>query len=144
MLYLSRAILRTKAEYYRLLQDVRDHGVWEEWVDYLLTAVEETAGQAIATIQAVRALLLDTKHRIRDRHRFYSQDLINNLFSYPYTKIEFVQHDLGVSRLTAAKYLEALAADGFLLKRKVGRSNYYINQPLFRILTGDNAPAADG
>ena len=144
VLYLSRAILRSKAEYYRLLQDVRDHGVWEEWVGYMLAAVETTAGEGIATIQAVKALLLDTKHRIRAGHRFYSQDLINNLFSYPYTKIEFVQHDLGVSRLTAAKYLKALAADGFLLKRKVGRSNYYINQPLFRILTGDNAPAADG
>jgi Fic family protein len=54
-----------------------------------------------------------------------------------YTKIEFIQRDLSVSRLTAMKYLDALATDGFLHKRKIGRSNYYINVPLYSILTGE-------
>lgn len=137
VLYLSRHIVRTKSDYYRLLQGVRERDMWEEWVLYMLTAVEQTATEAIGTIQAIKALLLDYKHRIRSKHRFYSQDLINNLFSHPYTKIEFIQSDLNVSRLTATKYLEALAADGFLHKRKIGRSNYYINVPLYSILTGE-------
>ena len=34
-------------------------------------------------------------------------------------------------------YLEALAKGGFLQKRKVGRSNYYINVPLYNILAGE-------
>lgn len=137
VLYLSRQIVRTKADYYRLLQAVRDDDAWEDWVLYMLKAVEQTAAQAIGTIQAIKALLLQTKHGIREQHRFYSQDLINNLFSHPYTKIEFVQNDLGVSRITATKYLDALAGTGFVVKRKVGRSNYYINMPLYRILSGD-------
>ena len=87
------------------------------------------------------AALMQTKHHIRARHKFYSQDLINNLFSHPYTKIEFLMNDLKVSRLTATRYLDLLAADGTLLKRKVGRSNYYINPPLYQILTGE--PPAD-
>jgi cell filamentation protein, protein adenylyltransferase len=143
VLYLSRHIVRTKADYYRLLQEVRDRDTWEDWVLYMLSAVEHTAAEGIATIQAIKALLMDYKHRIRAGHRFYSQDLINNLFSYPYTKIEFVEHDLKVSRLTATKYLEALTAAGFLVKRKIGRSNYYINVPLYGILTGENLPAAE-
>lgn len=143
VLYMSRAIVRSKADYYRLLQEVRAQGNWEDWVCYMLDAVETTATQAIATIQAIKALLLDYKHRIRDRHRFYSQDLINNLFSFPYTKIEFVQRDLKVSRLTATRYLDGLSASGFLRKRKIGRSNYYINEPLFRILTGELPPGAE-
>jgi len=138
VLYLSRHIVRTKTDYYRLLQEARDRDTWEDWVLYMLTAVEQTAADGIATIQAIKALLMDYKHRIRAGYRFYSQDLINNLFSYPYTKIEFVEHDLKVSRLTATKYLEALVAGGFLQKRKVGRSNYYINVPLFDILTRGN------
>lgn len=142
VLYLSRHIVRTKADYYRLLQEVRDRDAWEDWMLYMLTAIEQTAAQGIATIQAIKALLMDYKHRIRTAHRFYSQDLINNLFSYPYTKIEFVEHDLKVSRLTATKYLDALVASGFLVKRKVGRSNYYINLPLYGILTGEALPAA--
>jgi Fic family protein len=137
VLYLSRHIVRTKSDYYRLLQSVREQNTWEEWVLYILTAVETVACEAIVTIQAIKTLLLDYKHRIREHYRFYSQDLINNLFSHPYTKIEYIQTDLNVSRLTATKYLEALTADGFLQKRKVGRSNYYINQPLYEILTGE-------
>jgi Fic family protein len=136
VLYLSRAIVRTKADYYRLLQDTRDQDSWEEWVLYMLGAVEQTAREGITTILAIKALLMDYKHRIRASHRFYSQDLINNLFSHPYTKIDFVQRDLKVSRLTATRYLDVLARDGFLEKRKIGRNSYYINQPLYRILSG--------
>ncbi|NUS60275.1 MAG: Fic family protein [Lysobacter sp.] len=135
ILYMSRHIVQTKSEYYRLLQAVRDDDAWEEWVVYMLTAVERTARDGVATIQAIKQLLLEAKHGIRAGYRFYSQDLINNLFNHPYTKIEFVQNDLGVSRLTATKYLDALVEGGFLLKQKRGKSNYYINVPLVRILT---------
>jgi len=135
VLYLSRHIVRTKSEYYRLLQAVREGDAWEDWVVYMLTAIETTARQGIATIHAIKAALLDVKHRIRERHRFYSQDLINNLFLHPYTKIDFLKADLSVSRLTAAKYLDALVSDGILEKRKIGRSNYYVNTRLYAILT---------
>jgi len=136
VLYLSSHIVRTKADYYRLLQGAREHDQWEEWVSYLLEAVAQTSIQTIGTIAAIRAALLDYKHRIRAAHRFYSQDLINNLFTHPYTKIEFIERDLGVSRLTATKYLEALVADGFLNKMKVGRTNYYVNAALNAALVG--------
>ncbi|MFZ7337331.1 Fic family protein [Comamonas jiangduensis] len=134
VLYLSRHIVQTKSEYYRLLQDVRDHDTWEDWVLYMLEAVEQTAQQTVKTVIAIRDTLLDYKHRIRDQHKFYSQDLINSLFIHPYTKIEFLQNDLKVSRLTATKYLDALAETGFLQKQKIGRSNYYINHALTQIL----------
>ena len=134
VLYLSRHIVETKGDYYRLLQAVRDHDVWEEWVLYMLEAVEQTAEQAVKMVVAIRDALFDYKHRIREQHKFYSQDLINSLFMHPYTKIEFLQNDLQVSRLTATKYLDLLAETGFLEKQKVGRTNYYINQALTRIL----------
>ena len=130
--------MRTKADYYRLLQTVRDEDRWEEWVLYMLEAVEATAQQTIHTVLAIKAALMDYKHRIRAQHKFYSQDLINNLFTHPYTKIEFVQRDLDVSRLTATKYLDLLAEMGFVQKQKIGRSNYYINLALNRILLGQH------
>jgi Fic family protein len=134
VLYLSSHIVRTKADYYRLLQTVREDDNWEEWVLYLLNAVEQTAGQTLVTIHAIKAALFDYKHRIRDGYKFYSQDLINNLFTHPYTKIEFVQRDLQVSRITATKYMDALAAGGFVQKQKIGRSNYYVNTALNEVL----------
>ncbi|MGH8475367.1 MAG: Fic family protein [Methylococcales bacterium] len=135
VLYLSRYIVSTKADYYRLLQSVREHDSWEDWVLYMLTAVNLTASDTIRTIHAIKTALMDAKHRIRDQYRFYSQDLINNLFTHPYTKTEFVKRDLNVSRLTATKYLDALTLGGFLQKKKIGRSNYYINIELNKILT---------
>lgn len=134
VVYLSRHIVRTKTDYYRLLQDVREQDAWEDWVIYMLDAVAATATQTISTIHGIQGALQDYKHRIRRKHSFYSQDLINNLFTHPYTKVEFVMKDLAVSRLTAAKYLDRLAQDGFVSKRKIGRSNYYINLALYPIL----------
>ena len=143
VLYLSSHIMRTKADYYRLLQSVRDDDAWEEWVLYMLQAVEITAAQTIATIHAIKAALYDYKHRIREQFKFYSQDLINNLFTHPYTRIDFVQRDLGVSRLTATKYLDALAAGGFVLKQRIGRGNYYVNTALSGLLQNATRTPAD-
>lgn len=136
VLYLSSHIVHTKDTYYRLLQTVRIEDRWEDWVLYMLEAVEQTAMQTIATIQAIKSALQDYKHRIRKDYKFYSQDLINNLFMHPYTKIDFVQRDLQVSRLTASKYLDALVAGGFVQKQKIGRGNYYANVALNAILIG--------
>ncbi len=139
VLYLSHHIVRTKADYYRLLQTVREQDNWEEWVLYMLEAVEVTAQQTIHTVQAIKAALMDYKHRIRAEHKFYSQDLINNLFTHPYTKIDFLQRDLGVSRLTATKYLDTLVSTGFLKKQKIGRSSYYVNLALNQILLAQHS-----
>lgn len=136
VLYLSSHIVHTKDTYYQLLQTVRVEDRWEDWVLYMLEAIEQTAVQTIATIQAIKSALQDYKHRIRKDYKFYSQDLINNLFMHPYTKIDFVQRDLQVSRLTASKYLEGLVAGGFVQKQKIGRANYYVNVALNAILMG--------
>ena len=134
VLYLSQHIVRNKRSYYDLLQRVRMDDVWEDWVLYMLEAVEITAGRTLLTVQAIKTALMDYKHRIRDQHKFYSQDLINNLFGHPYTKIEFLQRDLKVSRMTATRYLDALSDTGFLVKQKIGRGNYYVNVALNQIL----------
>ena len=105
ILYMSRHVVRTKSDYYRLLQEVRDRDAWESWVLYMLEAVDQTARHGLATVIAIREALRDYKQRIRNQFKFYSQDLINNLFTHPYTKISFVEADLDVSRLTATRYI---------------------------------------
>lgn len=135
VLYLSRGIVRTKSDYFRLLQSTRDEDRWENWVKYMLEIVEATAEDSIRTITDIRNLMLDFKHRVRNEFKFYSQDLINNLFRHPYTRIEFIQEDLSVSRVTAAKYLDELSTAGYLTKRKIGNANVYVNDALFAILS---------
>jgi Fic family protein len=135
ILYLSKYIIKQKTEYYRLIQKVRDNNLWEDWLIFMIQGVEETAKETIKLIQNIKILMLNYKHRLRDGYKFYSQDLLNNLFKHPYTKIEFVVNDLAVSRLTAANYLNKLAEDKMLRKEKLGTANYYINEELFELLT---------
>jgi Fic family protein len=132
ILYLSRFIINNKNDYYRLLQEVRDRGKWEEWILYNLKGIEETAKETILLIEEIRKLMQDYKHRIRKEFsKIYSQDLINNLFKHPYTKIEFLMEDLNIGRITATKYLNLLVENGFLNKFKLEKSNFYVNKPLY-------------
>lgn len=135
VLYLSRYIIEHKAEYYRLLQDVRDKGDWEPWLLFMLTGVEETSRETIVIIHEIRKLMADYKERLRHAFKFYNQELLDNLFTHPYTKIEFIEKDLGVTRKTAAKYLDELSEAGFLRKEKIGVSHFYVNAPLLAIFT---------
>lgn len=135
VLYLSCYMIRNKGEYYAQLQAVRETGDWEPWLLYMLEGVLQTAQATIELIQQIRTLMQQYKHRMREElPRIYRQELLNNLFNHPYTKIEFVMNDLAVTRITATRYLDLLVEHGFLHKEKIGRANYYINQPLCAVL----------
>ena len=135
ILYLSNYIIKNKSDYYRLLQEVRTKNNWEDWLLYMIQAVDQTSRETINLIIKIRELMMSYKRTLRDNYKFYSQDLLNNLFKHPYTKIEFIQRDLKVSRITAANYLNQLADDKLLTKKKLGTANYYINDPLFKLLS---------
>ena len=139
ILYLSRFITHNKGEYYRLLQAVRDCGAdnakeWEEWILFILKGVEETSIETTAMIKAISKMMADYKAVLKPLFgTTYKHELLNNLFFHPYTKIEFVCHDMGVQRKTGAKYLDMIVAAGLLNKIKIGRENYYINERLFEL-----------
>jgi Fic family protein len=131
ILYLSRYITSNKTEYYRYLQSVRDNGNWEPWLLYMLQAVADTSTDTLRLVEAIRGLMADYKRRIRTDHtKIYSQELLNTLFRHPYTRIDHMVRELDVTRQTAARYLDELTHAGMLTKHKIGKSNYYINDPL--------------
>ncbi|MNZ87880.1 Adenosine monophosphate-protein transferase SoFic [compost metagenome] len=142
VLYLSRYINQRKADYYRLLQAVRDTQEWEDWLIFMLDAVEQTARQTTRLTHSIKALMQRHKERLRSElPKVYSQDLVNNIFRHPYTKIEFVQNELQVSRQTASRYLDELVGIGLLSKHRIGKENFYLNDALFDLLL--NAAQAD-
>ena len=139
VLYLSRYINQHKGDYYRLLQAVRDEtpnaAAWHDWVRFMLYAVAETAQRAVQLVGGMRELMAETKRRMRTNlPKLYSQDLLNNLFRHPYTRIEFVQRDLGITRQTAARYLRQLAQVGLVQEHSQGKHLYFINVPLVQLL----------
>jgi len=140
ILYLSRYITRNKGRYYQLIQAVRDKGgdnskEWEEWILFVLKGIEETAENTITLIKSISALMQEFKSRLRMiLGNKYKHDLLNNLFRHPYTKIEFVEKDMLVTRKTASKYLDVIVEEGLLTKTKIGKDNYYINDSLVNLL----------
>ena len=135
ILYLSRYVIANKSEYYARIQAVRDKQEWEQWVLFMLKGVEETAEHTISQVKAIGALMMQYKHKIRPLlGKGYRHELLNNLFSHPYTKIDFVSEILEVTRLTAAKYLDILVENKLLEKVKIWKTNYYINIQLCDLL----------
>jgi|SRR5665647_305858 len=139
ILYLSRYINQNKGKYYTLLQKVRSENAWEEWTLFILDGIEQTSLQTIQLIQGIKDLMLKHKRKMRSElPNIYGQDLLNNIFKHPYTKIDFVMTDLGVSRITATRYLDELSHIGMLNKQKFGKDNYYINTDLYNLLGNAN------
>jgi len=137
VLYLSRYIIDNKSTYYRLLREVTANGAWEEWVMFMLAAVEETALLTRRRILAIRDLLHHSLELARQQlpARVYSKELIELLFRQPYTKGQHLV-DAGIAeRQTAAEYLKELEAIGLLKRRKVGKENLYLNVKLYELLT---------
>lgn len=134
VLYLSSYIIKNKETYYRLLQEVRTANNWEEWIIWMLNGVEKTSNETIVVVNKIKLLMDEYKKKIKNEFSFYSHDLINILFKHPYTKIDFIEKELNVHRKTAANYLNSLSEYGLLNKTKRGKSNYYINEPLVKIL----------
>ncbi len=135
ILYLSRYIVRSKDDYYRLLQLVRDQNNWQDWLAYIVDGVAITARETIEFVNQIRELIMVTKQRMRkELPKIYSQELLNNLFFHPYTKVQFVMDQLDVKRITASKYLNELYEHNFVDKHKVGRTNFYINRSLVDLI----------
>ncbi|PHQ92497.1 MAG: addiction module protein [Sulfurimonas sp.] len=135
VLYLSSYIIRTKSDYYRLLEEVRTKDAWEEWILYILEGVNETAQAGVKLIEVIMSLMNETKQRMRkELPKIYSKDLLEVLFKHPYTKISFLVDELGITRKTASSYLRSIEALEILESMKIGTEVYFINKKLFRLL----------
>jgi len=135
ILYLSSYIIQNKPEYYRLLNQTNKTGSWEEWIIFMLKAVESTSVQTIERISLIRNLLEKTLVKVqKESPKIYQKELVELLFEQPYSKIEFVVNRLKVERKAASRYLKELENIEVLKSYKVGRETLYINSELIEIL----------
>ncbi len=138
VLYLSRAIMRRRTDYYRLLLAVTTRDAWEDWILYMLRAVDETARWTTARIRAIRELMQQTaEHVRREAYGAYSRELVELIFVQPYCRIKNIVAAGIAQRQTAAVYLKQLATAGVLEEVKVGREKLFINPRLMRLLTAE-------
>lgn len=132
VLFLSRYFIANRAGYYDGLRRVTESRDWENWLLFMLRAVESTAQQTFDQVMRIRALMERVRERVqREAPNVYSKDLVEVIFRHPYTKIQFVV-DAGIAkRQTASGYLQVLARLGVLRESRHGREKYYVNDALF-------------
>lgn len=139
ILYLSRFVIRSKPEYYRLLLAVTRDSQWEPWILYILQGVRETARWTLEKIAAMRRLLEETVAQVRaERPKIYSRELVDTLFEQPYCRIANVVEAGIAQRQAASRYLKALAEIGILEERTYGREKLFLNTRLLDLLTRDS------
>ena len=135
ILYLSSYIIKTKDMYYNLFQEIREKGIWENWILYMLDGIEETSKNTLEKIKSIKKLLESTFEKIREQcPKIYSKELVEIIFENPYSKIDFLVKKLNINRKTASKYLKELEKTGFLTHIHAGKETIYINSKLMKIL----------
>ena len=135
ILYLSSYIIKHKADYYRLLQEVRTKGSWEEWIIYMLEGIEQTATKQVQLINDIKELMDNTKEKLKaELPKIYSKDLLEVLFIHPYTKIDMLVDNLELHRDTASKHLKAMEKIGILNSVQIKNTRFYVNVKLFELL----------
>ena len=137
-LYLSRHILKTRGEYYSKLGRVTSHGEWENWIVYMLTAVETTSNWTSKKIGSIRGLLNETTDYVRaELPKIYSRDLMDAIFIQPYCRIATLV-DRGIAKRQAAStYLKELVRIGVLLEGRAGKEKIFLHKKYFDLLSAD-------
>ena len=136
ILYLSAYIAEHKQDYYQLLRRVTEQQQWNEWLLFILTAINKTAQ---LTTQKIRDMLqlkqaIETKMKAILKSS-YKSELLQLLFEQPYIKIDTIVLKKIAHRETASGYLKKLANAEILEPQKKGRTTYYINRALVNIMS---------
>lgn len=138
ILYLSRYLIRNRADYYQLLLGVTENAAWEPWVLFVLKGVEETAIWTNDKIAAIRNLMDHTATFVRETlPKIYNSELVWLIFENPICRIAHVVEAAIAERQTASRYLKELSSIGVLWEQGVGREKFFVHTKLMELLTRD-------
>ena len=130
VLYLSYWFKLHRARYYELLQNIRDRGEWEEWIQFFLDGVAAVSLEATETARAIVALREDHRRRVTDRFGRSAGNglrVLEDLYKHPFIDNRAVMAKLGIT-FPAAADLIARFVDAGLLVEITGQERYRVWQ----------------
>jgi len=137
ILFISSYILEHRDEYYEKLRNVTYKGEWKEWILFITDAAKNQALYTCGILEKIRDAINKVKKILKEKvPGVYSSELVDFLFSNAYFTQKMFEDGIGVSRITARKYLQALE-DNKVVKRskQTGRNRYiYITPDYINIL----------
>jgi Fic family protein len=142
-LYLSLYFKTHRQTYYELLQRVRLEGVWEDWLEFFLEGVLETAQQAVTTTKAILSCFEEDRSRIETLGRAASSTLRVHQYLQrkPMLSIPAAATALGLSEPTLAKSVAHLERLG-VIRETTGqqRARVWVYQRYIDILSQGTEP----
>ena len=129
VLQMSGQIEARRLDYYKLLNDVSTKGAWIEWVVFMLEVVTAAAKDSARKLKSITMLQLTFGERYETK-----AELVPLLFEKPYCQIGHVVQRCGVTRVTAANWLESLEKQGALGSVVSGREKFFVNRELLEVL----------
>jgi Fic family protein len=126
---MSQYLNANRDEYYKRLRAVDQKQEWVPWVLFIMEAVRVSSLESAAKLKAVTTLQLTFLERYEAK-----ASLIQLIFEKPYVQIGQVVERCGVTRVTAANWLESLEGQGALSSLVSGREKFFINKELVAVL----------
>ena len=125
LLYLSLYFKQHRSDYYALLNEVRLTGDWEDWLDFFLAGVRQTAEGAFTTSQRLTRLFAADRERIQQSARRVGSVLRvhERLMARPIRTISDVANSTGLSFPTVDAAMKALTKLGIVRELTGRRSN---------------------
>ncbi|MDR2628657.1 MAG: Fic family protein [Puniceicoccales bacterium] len=114
ILYLSSYFKENRKEYYALLNQVRKHGNWEDWLKFFLNGVAYVADDAVDVIRAINALFAECETKINalGRSRFSCSQVLEYAKKVPQVSSNAIAKELKLSAPTIRMALKTLESIG--------------------------------
>jgi Fic family protein len=141
MLYLSLYFKTYRGEYYDLLQRVRTHGHWEEWIQFFMRGIIETAAGGVTTARRIRELF-DRDRKAIEQNTSGTTARVGSMLQVhqfmqrrPMFSIADAAEATNLSAPTVSTCLEALGKQGIVKEttQKL-RNRLFVYSPYVQIL----------
>jgi Fic family protein len=147
ILYLSLYLKKNRRTYYELLQEVRESGNWEAWLEFFLTGVYQASKQAIQTAQQINDIFTKDLEKISrlGRARFSCEHVLDYMKRLPQVTVPVLAKALKMAPPTARSALNHLTSLG-VLQEVSGkkRDKIYVYRTYLNILEDGAEPFAIG
>ena len=122
-------------EYYSLLNGVTQDENWEDWVLFILDAIESTSQWTLKLIHDIRKMQEETIDLIQSQlPRLPARDLAHLLFTQPYLRYANVVDACNINRQTAARWMNDLKENDVVTRVNIGRHVVFLNERFLNVL----------
>lgn len=136
ILFMSRYILDYKDDYYMCINGVTQRGNWKAWILFMLRAIEHTSNITFNKINEIVSVKDSILGYVKNEGNFINpDDLIEFIFTQPFTKVNHLVDANIYAEKTARKYLNKLCDMQIMEKKVKEGKHYYLNLELYRILS---------